>query len=122
MVEDHGDEGDDDHESYFAYPRSLDYLNGKILVGQREGKILEIDVSSGEKKLLLASHHEGEAWGLEVIPEDNTILTVGDDNKIFAFDYLNRKLKGEAEIHAEGKHLKKPKVVASSLSEYHGTD
>jgi echinoderm microtubule-associated protein-like 1/2 len=47
---------------------------------------------------------------------------VGDDNKIFAFDYLNRKLKDEAEVHAEGKHLKKAKVVASSLSEYHGND
>jgi hypothetical protein len=47
---------------------------------------------------------------------------VGDDNKIFAFDYLNRKLKDEAEVHAEGKHLKKAKVVASTLSEYHGND
>jgi hypothetical protein len=34
LGEDHdGDEGDDDHDGYFAYPRSLDYMNGKILVG-----------------------------------------------------------------------------------------
>ena len=35
----------------------------------------------------MASHHEGEAWGLEVIPEENLILTIGDDNKVMMFDY-----------------------------------
>lgn len=39
----------------------------------------------------MASHHEGEAWGLEVIPEDNTIMTIGDDNKVLVFDYENKK-------------------------------
>lgn len=52
---------------------------------------MEINESSEEKKLLLASHHEGEAWGLEIVPEEHSILTSGDDNKIMAFDYLNRK-------------------------------
>ena len=74
-----------------SHPKSLDYLNGKILVGLRNGSIFEIDEESGEKKLLLASHHEGEAWGLEVIPEDRTIMTIGDDNKVMMFDYANRR-------------------------------
>jgi hypothetical protein len=70
-----------------SYPKSLDYFNGKILVGLRNGSIWEINESTEEKKQLLASHHVGEAWGLEVIPEDKTILTIGDDNKVMVFDY-----------------------------------
>jgi glycine cleavage system H lipoate-binding protein len=57
-------------------------MNGKILIGLRNGSIFEINENSEDKKMLLASHHEGEAWGLEVVPEDNIILTIGDDNKV----------------------------------------
>jgi hypothetical protein len=74
-----------------SYPRSLDYFNGKILVGLRNGSIYEVNESTEEKKHLLASHHEGEAWGLEVVPEDNLILTIGDDNKVMVFDYEQKK-------------------------------
>lgn len=74
-----------------SYPKSIDYFNGKILVGLRNGSIYEINENTEEKKLLMASHHEGEAWGLEVIPENNTILTIGDDNKVMAFDFEQRK-------------------------------
>jgi WD40 repeat protein len=74
-----------------SHPKSLDYFNGKILVGLRNGSIWEINESTGDKKLLLASHHEGESWGLELIPEDKTIMTVGDDNKVMVFDYANRR-------------------------------
>lgn len=74
-----------------SHPKSIDYFNGKILVGLRNGSIWELNESSGEKKLLLASHHEGEAWGLEVIPEENKIMTVGDDNKVMVFDYNERR-------------------------------
>jgi hypothetical protein len=35
----------------------------------------------------MASHHEGEAWGLDIVPEENMILTIGDDNKVMVFDY-----------------------------------
>lgn len=66
-------------------------MNGKILIGLRNGSIYEINETSEDKKHLLASHHEGEAWGLEVIPEEKTIMTIGDDNKIMVFDYENKK-------------------------------
>lgn len=47
--------------------------------------------STEEKKHILASHHEGEAWGLEIIPEDNQILTIGDDNKVLVYNYETKK-------------------------------
>jgi hypothetical protein len=62
-------------------------LNGKILAGLRNGNIVEINESNEEQKLLLASHYEGEAWGLEIVPETNSIFTVGDDNRIMEFNY-----------------------------------
>ena len=74
-----------------SYPRSLDYFNGKILAGLRNGSIFEVNEETEERRQLLASHHEGEAWGLEIVPEDNTIMSIGDDNKIMVFDYENKK-------------------------------
>jgi WD40 repeat protein len=103
-----------------SYPKSLDYYNGKILVGFRNGSIYEINEESGEKKLLLASHHEGESWGLEVIPEDKTIITTGDDNKIMTFDYANRRFvrQGAVSKKSQPKNQEKAKkVTASTLSD-----
>jgi len=74
-----------------SYPRAIDYMNGKILIGLRNGSIFEINEASEERKQLLASHHEGEAWGLEIIPEDNLLFTIGDDNKVMIFDYEKKQ-------------------------------
>lgn len=104
-----------------SYPRSLDYFNGKILAGLRNGSIFELDEASEDKKQLMASHHEGEAWGIEVVPEDNTIMTIGDDNKIMVYDYENRKFikKGSISEKSEPKNKEKAKkVTASTLSVY----
>lgn len=99
-----------------SYPKSLDYLNGKILVGLRNGSILEINEQTLEKKLLLASHHEGESWGLEVVPEEKTILTVGDDNKIMAFDYANRKFIKQGTISTNGQPKNQAKAKSATVS------
>lgn len=104
-----------------SYPRSIDYLNGKVLVGLRNGSIYEINESTEEKKHLLASHHEGEAWGLEIAPEKNIIVTVGDDNKILVFDYEQKKLITQGVISHKsqpGNKEKAKKVTASTLSAY----
>lgn len=104
-----------------SYAKSIDYFNGKILVGLRNGSIYEIIESTGEKKLLLASHHEGESWGLDVIPDEKTILTVGDDNKIMAFDYENRRFVRQGVISSKQQpknQAKAKKVTASTLSDF----
>lgn len=104
-----------------AHPKSLDYYNGKILVGLRNGSIYEIDEASGEKKLLLASHHEGESWGLEILSEDNLILTSGDDNKVMAFDFVNRRFVREGKVAFQNQPREEEKSkqsTASTLAEY----
>lgn len=70
-----------------SFPKAIDYFNGKILVGLRNGYIYEYNEQSEVKKLVMASHHEGEAWGLEIVPETNSVYTIGDDNKIMEYNY-----------------------------------
>jgi WD40 repeat protein len=104
-----------------SYPKALDYFNGKILAGLRNGSIFEINEETEEKKQLMASHHEGEAWGLEVIPEDKCVFTIGDDNKVMVFDYENKKFirKGTISEKSKPKNTEKAKkVTASTLSTY----
>jgi len=104
-----------------SFPKALDYFNGNILVGLRNGSIYEINESSEEKRHIMASHHEGEAWGLEVVPEDNLILTIGDDNKVMVFDYENKKFvrQGTISENSQPKNQEKvKKVTASTLSVY----
>ena len=100
--------------------RGLDYFNGKILVGLRSGTIYEINESSLDKKQLMVSHHEGEAWGLELVPESNTIFTVGDDNKILEYDYEKKIFirKGTLAENPTKNLEKAKKVTASTLSVY----
>lgn len=104
-----------------SFAKGIDYLNGKILVGLRSGKIFEIGEASGDQKLLLNSHHEGESWGLDINPETNSVFTCGDDNKILEFDYKERRFKNEGVISDQTKPKnsdKAKKCTASTLSKY----
>jgi hypothetical protein len=100
--------------------RGIDYLNGKILVGLRNGNIFEVNEGNENKKLVMASHHEGEAWGLAVVGSSNTLLSIGDDNKILEFDYKEKKFlrKGVISEKPTKNKEKEKKVTASTLSIY----
>lgn len=78
-------------ESVPACPRSLDmHENGGILVGLRNGSILEIGNSKWSE--LMHSHFDGEVWGLAVdanVP--NFVVSAGDDNCIKVWDSKQRK-------------------------------
>lgn len=69
--------------------RSIDILNGNLLVGNKNGSICEFkNVLASEEpkeKILMQSHYDGELWGLEVV-DDSHVLTCGDDNRIMLFN------------------------------------
>ena len=50
----------------------------------------------------MVSHHEGETWGLELVPDTNSLYTVGDDNKILEIDYENKKFVRRGTIAPNG--------------------
>jgi len=72
----------------------------------------------------MASHCDGECWGLEVIHlEDGQVrvLTAADDGRILAYDLMKKGCLAEGTVHIQedGKKKKKKKVVrggASSMS------
>ena len=91
------------------------------MIGLRNGRIYEITESSNDTKLLLNAHHEGEAWGLDLNPETNSIFTCGDDNKILEFNYIERKFKNEGIISDKPRPKnadKSKRCTASTLSKY----
>lgn len=67
-----------------SFPRSIDFFNGNLLVGLRNGSIIEfkdvIGNESPQENCIMKSHFEGEIWGLELVPGQNKVITCGDDN------------------------------------------
>ena len=51
----------------YHFASSLDILDGKILVGHDNGRIQTINVDGTNRTRVHDSHHDGEAWGLEVL-------------------------------------------------------
>lgn len=104
-------------------PKSVDFFNGNLLVGLRNGtiieypKVLESGDSTPEQRVLMSSHFEGETWGLCVL-DDNTVVTSGDDNRINLFDTDNKKfIRGGKVSENKMKDLAK-KSTASSMSQF----
>lgn len=81
-----------------AQVRSLDSDGSNILVGLRDGTILETDLS-GNKKVLMQSHSDGEAWGLSIDSKTGMFVTACDDNKVMSWDPVSRKSVATAIIN-----------------------
>ena len=92
--------------------RAIDYLDGNIVVGSREGTICEID-QSDTVTTLMNSHSAGEAWGL-ALTADGKIVSSGDDNKIMVWSIYDKRLLGQAIVSEESKKSKRG--GASTLS------
>lgn len=62
-------------------PRALDVLNGeKMIVGLRDGNIVECDLGGGDQTILMQSHNDGETWGLAL--DGTYAYSSGDDNQV----------------------------------------
>lgn len=89
-----------------AVPRSVDYSRF-LLVGLRNGSILEFDITNNAKESVMGSHHDGEAWGLCILEGTGKFVTSGDDNKILMYDLRSKKViqRGEVEVQEEEKKV-----------------
>lgn len=76
-----------------SYPKALDYFNGNLIAGLRNGTIVElknvIQTEEVEPVTLMTSHFDGEAWGMELLDGGRRILTCGDDNKFMLINTTN---------------------------------
>jgi len=101
-------------------------LNGNLLVGLRNGSIVEFkDALTSDQPVentVIKSHFEGEIWGLEVVEEGSKVVTCGDDNMIMVYDYEQKKWdrKGTVSDHKSTNAAKVKSNTASSMSIYPG--
>lgn len=99
-------------------------MNGKVLVGHDNGRICTVDVNGNEHTTQNVSHHDGEAWGLEVISKKGTFLTSADDNEFHEYSIRNKKHIRSGKIWTKEMNggnayeTKKIKSTASTLSDY----
>lgn len=108
-----------------SYAQSIDYLDGVILVGQDSGRVITCDVNGAEpQKIHMVSHNDGESWGLQIIQENGTYLTCGDDNEFHEYNINNKTFVRSGKVWTldlnDGKEYvtKKIRSTASTMSAF----
>jgi WD40 repeat protein len=81
-----------------------------MLVGLRNGSIMH--VSGGATKEIMASHHDGEVWGLDTA--NGKVCTSGDDNQVIVWDVEKRMKESSVIVSNEKRQSKAGR--ASTLS------
>ncbi|XP_037543112.1 echinoderm microtubule-associated protein-like 6 isoform X2 [Nematolebias whitei] len=72
--------------------RSVCRGKGKILVGTKDGEIIEVGEKNAASNLLLDSHARGGIWGLAAHPVKDLCITASDDATIRLWDLSDKKL------------------------------
>jgi len=95
-----------------GFAKSIDYFNDNLLVGLRNGTIVEI--KNGEQSRIVAEcHFEGETWGLHIC-DDGHVITSGADNRIILFDIKAHKCIASGKI-SNNNNPKKAVKMASTM-------
>ena len=98
-----------------ATPRAVDMNGEKVVVGCRDGSIVEINPAYTKK--LMESHSEGEVWGLTLVPDNpNLLITVGDDNKVKVWDVGQKLCVTTTSLETNAGPERKPGYGASTLA------
>ena len=68
--------------------RAVDCMDDKLLVGLRNGTIVERPCGGGADNEIMHSHNEGEVWGLDTY--QGNVITSGDDDQVIKWDPIKR--------------------------------
>lgn len=63
---------------------------GKILVGTRDGEIIEVGEKNAASNLLLDGHSGGGVWGVATHPNKELCVTAGDDATIRLWKLIDK--------------------------------
>jgi hypothetical protein len=96
-------------------PRALDVYNGNLIVGLRNGSIVECNLETKEQTTYMQSHNDGEVWGLAL--DDAFVYTSGDDNQVKKWDPFSRKCVDTAIVNTESRTVKSSEK-ASTLGKH----
>nr|XP_020441832.1 echinoderm microtubule-associated protein-like 6 isoform X2 [Monopterus albus] len=78
--------------------RSVCRGKGKILVGTKDGKIIEVGEKNAASNLLLDSHARGGIWGLSAHPAKELCISASDDATIRMWDLTDKKLLNKVSV------------------------
>ena len=98
-----------------SFPRSCDFLDGRIVTGCRNGSIYIIE--GGNTTEVMSSHSDGEAWGLAVSERNPDIaVSVGDDNQLKVWNLEQHICVESLELEAKAGKARKVGIGASTLA------
>lgn len=95
-------------------PRALDVKDGNLIVGLRNGSIVQCNLDTKEQTTYMQSHNDGEVWGLAL--DDAFVYTSGDDNQVKKWDPFARTCVDTAIVNEVSRKAKKNR--ASTLGKH----
>lgn len=95
-------------------PRAIDVMDNLLLVGLRNGSIIECNLEDDSMTTFMQSHNDGEVWGLA--QSGSEVCTSGDDNQIICWNVADRKVSKRATVNEAERKAKKNK--ASTLGRH----
>ncbi|KAM3930547.1 echinoderm microtubule-associated protein-like 6 isoform 4-T4 [Leptodactylus fuscus] len=78
--------------------RSVCRGKGKILVGTKDGEIIEVGEKNAASNILINGHVEGEIWGLATHPSKDMFLTASNDGTARIWDLADKKLLNKVSL------------------------
>ena len=78
--------------------RSVCRGKGKILVGTKDGEIIEVGEKSAASNILIDGHMEGEIWGLATHPSKDMFISASNDGTARIWDLADKKLLNKVNL------------------------
>ncbi|XP_071235743.1 echinoderm microtubule-associated protein-like 6 isoform X1 [Salvelinus alpinus] len=78
--------------------RSVCRGKGKILVGTKDGEIIEVGEKNAASNILINGHMQGEIWGLATHPSKDLFISTSDDSTIRIWDLADKKLLNKVSL------------------------
>ncbi|KAK2092500.1 Echinoderm microtubule-associated protein-like 6 [Saguinus oedipus] len=78
--------------------RSVCRGKGKILVGTKDGEIIEVGEKNAASNILIDGHMEGEIWGLATHPSKDLFISASNDGTARIWDLADKKLLNKVSL------------------------
>ncbi|XP_057217479.1 echinoderm microtubule-associated protein-like 6 isoform X1 [Triplophysa rosa] len=78
--------------------RSVCRGKGKILVGTKDGEIIEVGEKNAASNTMINGHTQGRIWGLAAHPSKDVFISASDDGTIRIWDLADKKLLNKVSL------------------------
>ncbi|XP_065115366.1 echinoderm microtubule-associated protein-like 6 isoform X2 [Paramisgurnus dabryanus] len=78
--------------------RSVCRGKGKILVGTKDGEVIEVGEKNAASNTMINGHTQGRIWGLATHPSKDVFISASDDGTIRIWDLADKKLLNKVNL------------------------